>query len=187
MKILLKIDSIIEKIMKALLVISMLVMSAILIANVFYRLILKSSIISAEEIGNYAVIIVIFIGMVLTAKENKHVRISSLLDIMPHKVQKISATIISFLTSATVFYIAYYVYEYMSYQMRTGRVSAALKLPVYYVSLVVLIGFILTGVEYFVQFIINLANRDEVYLGRTPYMPELASETEKTIEKKEEK
>lgn len=174
MKILSKIDSGIAWIQKALLVVSMLSMSVILVANVFSRIIFKSSIICAEEIGNYAVIIITFIGMAYTARQNKHVRISSLFDIMPKKFQKVNAVIISLVTSGVVFYIAYYAFEYMSAHITSGRVSPALKIPVYVVSLIVFVGFVFTGVEYFIQFVINLVKRDEVYIGRTPYVVDVS-------------
>ena len=72
----------------------------------------------------------------------------------------------------------------MSAQITSGRVSPALKIPVYVVSLIVFVGFVFTGVEYFIQFVINLVKRDEVYIGRTPYVVDVS--VKKTSDKEVE-
>ncbi|WP_175548548.1 TRAP transporter small permease [Dethiosulfatibacter aminovorans] len=168
MKLLNLIDKAICRIEKVLLTYGIILMSVILIANVLSRLIFKNSIVFAEEVGRYLIIIVTFIGMSHVARIDKHVKVAAFYDSRKtKKSRKILAVMISSVTSATLFWLAYITFRYMMTAVLSGRVSPALGIPVYIVIGVVTLGILFTAIQYLVILIKNLTS-DEVYIGRFP-------------------
>ena len=167
-----KADHIVMRFIQGLMVCSIIFMSVILICNVLMRLFLNRSIVSAEELGKYCIIIVTFVGMGYVARMDKHVKISSLFDIMPLKGKKAMAILINLVSCGMMIFLSYHAYRYMIAAMVSGRVSSALQLPLYYVNGVVFIGFVLVAVEYFIEFLMNVTDRKAIYIGRKPYAEE---------------
>lgn len=60
-------------------------MAVILIGNVFSRQLFNNSWKFAEEVGQFLVVIITFIGTSYAARKGKHIRMSALYDILPEK------------------------------------------------------------------------------------------------------
>ncbi|WP_339802704.1 hypothetical protein [uncultured Marinobacter sp.] len=72
--------------------------------------------------------------------------------------------LISFVTSAIMFFLCYYAYEYIMTLYSRGRILPALSIPVWTIYLWVPLGFAITGIQYFLTGIKNLTSKD-VYLS----------------------
>ncbi|WP_432666344.1 TRAP transporter small permease [Wukongibacter baidiensis] len=164
MKVLRKLNAITAKIEEFVLGFGVLGMSIVLIGNVIMRMMFNNSFKFAEELGQILLISVTFIGISYVTRHGKHVRMSVLYDIVPHKIKKIFALIISGVTSATMFCLSFLSYNYMLGVYATKRITPALRMPMYLVILVVFIGFLFTAFQFLTIFCLNIKNND-VYIG----------------------
>ncbi|PAB59242.1 TRAP transporter permease DctQ [Anaeromicrobium sediminis] len=153
-----------SKIEEAILSYSIIIMAIILIGNVFSRSVLNRSWTFAEELGQSLVIIVTFTGISYGAKKARHINMSALFDVIPVRGKKIFMYVISSVTSISMFYLAYLASIYVMKVKTLGRVTPALRIPIYLVYLIVPIGFFLGGIQYARNFWINVKEK-EVYLS----------------------
>ena len=161
------IDIITLKIEEYTLAYSVICMSLLLIANVLARLLFNSSIVFAEEVGRYLIIVATFVGISHLARLDKHIKVSALLDYSSRRTKKILAVLISSVTSLTFFWLSFIAFRYMLTTISSGRVSPVLGIPIYLVAGLVTMGIFFTAVQYLSIFILNLKTK-EIYLGRTP-------------------
>ena len=158
MKILEKVDSVLNWIEEKVLVFSVLFMAVILIANVASRNFFNSSINASEEISQFLVVMVTFLGISYAARRGLHIRMSILNDFLSGKPQKLLALFVSLATAIIMMYIAWLSFRYVIRVSVIHRVSPILQIPLHYVWAVVPVGFVLTGVQYFLTFFRNLSS-----------------------------
>lgn len=166
MNIVKKVNQAISRIEEFIIASSVIMMSIILIGNVYKRSIMNDSWTFADETGRFLVIIVTFIGASYAARQGRHIRMSAIYDLLPKKARKVLMILISALTSVVLLIIAYYALQYTMFIFNNGRVSNALRLPMYYIYIFVPIGLALTSVQYFLTMITNILNED-VYISTT--------------------
>ena len=158
-----KINDFISRIEEQILGISIILMALILIANVIARKI-GHSLSFAEEVGAALLVICTFLGIGYAAKKARHIRMSAFFDAFPPKVQKIVIILISIVTMAVLFYMAYYSLKYTEYIRMLGKVTPALRLPAWWFSIPLSLGFFLGGLQYLLNIILNLRS-SYVYIG----------------------
>lgn len=164
MKYLLKANRIIVRIEQAILAGSILAMSLILIANVIGRLLFHHGINAAEETGQNLIIFVTFIGLSYCATTGKHINMLAIFDIMPLQIQKGTALLISGLTAATMIVLTVIGFQYVTIMKAIGKVSVNLQIPMYWIVLIVTLGFLFAAIQYGLIFIQNLLHK-EIYIG----------------------
>lgn len=145
---------------------SVILMSIILIGNVYKRSIMNDSWTFADETGRFLVIIVTFIGSSYAARQGRHIRMSAIYDLMPKKVRKVLMILITGITSFVLMIVAYYALRYTIFIFDNGRVSNALRLPMYYIYIFVPLGLGLASIQYLLTMITNILN-EEVYISTT--------------------
>lgn len=141
-----------------------IIMSCVLIANVFCRMVLGFSLSFAEEVGQNLLVVVTFLGISYCAAKGKHINMLAIFDIMPTKMKKIVSVMINGLVCIMMFFLAYISFTYVLMLKEVGKVTTALQFPVYLVATVVMIGFILAGIEYGLILYKNCMN-GEIYVG----------------------
>ncbi len=164
MKYLLKCNKIIVKIEQVILAGSILAMALILILNVIGRLVLGKGINAAEELGQNLVVFVTFIGLSYCATTGKHINMLAIFDIMPGTMRKITAMIISVVTAITMSVLTVISFQYVGIMQGIGKVSVNLQIPVYWIILVVAMGFLFAAIQYILIFVQNIIHK-EVYVG----------------------
>lgn len=164
MELIKKINKIIGKFEVFVLVACVLTMAIILIGNVFSRQIFNNSWKFAEEVGQFLVVIITFIGTSYAARKGKHIRMSAVYDILPMKGKKVLTLIVSAVTSISMSYVTYLSFRYAMSMKQLGRVSPALQMPMYLLILFVTLGFFLTAIQYLIIFLTNI-REEEVCLG----------------------
>lgn len=65
---------------------------------------------------------------------------------------------IAITTSATLYYLAYVAFLYMKTIQLSNRVTAALQIPVHFITALVVIGFFAAATQYARIFFLNLKN-----------------------------
>ena len=157
--------TIVDKIFFFFLSFSVLGMAFILIAGVFARTVLNSSLSFTEEVGIWLNIAVTFLGIGYCAKQARHISMSVIYDFASLKVKKIMTCVISLLTAIVMFYLLYLSIYYVHSVYKLEYISAALQLPMWIFYLSVPIGFLMAGVEYTRTFIKNIREKDEIYIS----------------------
>ena len=164
MKYLLKANRIIVRVEQVILAGSILAMSLVLIANVIGRLCFHHGINAAEETGQNLIIFVTFIGLSYCATTGKHINMLAIFDIMPGKMQKGTALLIAGVTAAAMAVLSVIGFQYVGIMKTIGKVSVNLQIPMYWIILIVTLGFLFATIQYMLIFVQNLLHK-EIYLG----------------------
>ena len=182
-----KIDNIISKIEKFFLSYSIILMTIVLVGNVIARRVFMNSWSWAEEVGQFLVVVTTFMGVGYAAREGSHINMSAIIDLSGNKGKKIIAILSAIITMITMFLFAYLSFKYFMTVVGSGRVTPALEVPVYVITMFMPIGFTLGGIQYLINLIINLKNKDKIYFNNISPIVEYDNEIEdKKIEDKEE-
>jgi TRAP-type C4-dicarboxylate transport system permease small subunit len=141
-----------------------ILIAVVTIANVFFRTVLNSSLTFAEELSQFLIILVTFIGLGYAASKGRHIRMSALYDQLGRRARKLLMIIIAASTSALMFLLAYYSIRYIATVASLGSVSPALRVPIYFVYCAAPLGLLLAGVQYALTVVRNLSE-EEVFLS----------------------
>lgn len=160
-----KFENLVSKVEEFLLSFSILAMAAVLIAGVIARAVLNSSLTFTEELGQALNIAVTFLGIGYCAREARHISMSVVFDLVNKKTKKVLIFIITLLTGIIMFYLTYLSLYYTVGVFNLGRVTAALRIPMWIIYIPVPLGFFLGGIEYIRAFIKNIENKDEIYVS----------------------
>ncbi|MDR1657596.1 MAG: TRAP transporter small permease [Deltaproteobacteria bacterium] len=140
-------DRLVFHIEEKLVAFSVLGLACILTANVLLRMV-NSSLPSTEELSQFLMFFITFLGTSYAARKGMHIRMSMLSDALKGKVRKTLAIIVAALTAVVMFYLAYLSFRYVLKVASLHRVSPILQIPVQYVWMVMPIGIFLTGLQY---------------------------------------
>ncbi|MCG9579592.1 TRAP transporter small permease [Vibrio brasiliensis] len=127
-------------------------------ANAIGRYAFNKSLYFAEELNQFLIVSVTFIGFAYAVRQGRNIRMTAVYDVMSFKFQKILTTIISLLTGMLMFYLAYHAILYVQELKSINRLSPALEFPVYWVYTIIPIGFTIAGLQYSMSFLMNLLN-----------------------------
>jgi len=158
------IDNIISNFEKMMLGLGIIAMATNTIAAVISRFIFNDGIVYTDELNMIFIIVVTFAGLSYAARQGRHIRMSALYDLLNPKLRKVFMVVISIITAAFMFFLAYYSILYIQSVYNSGRILPALGIPVYIIYLWVPLGFIITGIQYFLTVIKNIREED-VYLS----------------------
>ncbi len=138
------------------------------IANVFARYLFANSLYFSEELNEFLIIIITFVGLGYATREGRHIRMSAIYDMLSPRSQKLLMIFIAGLTAAIMFLLAWYALEYVQKTAQRERVTPALQVPLYLTYIWVIIGFAVTAIQYTLTAIRNLDLSDPcVYISYT--------------------
>lgn len=142
-----------------------IVMSIVLVANVFSRVFLNSSIQAAEEIGQILIVMVTFIGISYAARMGKHITMSAVIDSIPRKFKKIYIYFTSSVSTVLLWWLGYLGTLYVNRIMGSGRITSSLQFPMWILYIFVPLGFFLASLQYLVTIVVNIKDKDNIYIG----------------------
>lgn len=142
-------------------VISMAVMT---IGNVLSRKFFNHSWSFSEEVSQFILVIITFMGVSYAARKGRHIRMTALCEMMTPRVQKAMMLIVALVTMIILFYLCYHSSLYMLKIKAYGRVTPALRIPFYLVLIWVPIGLFLGAIQYGLAFVKNLREK-EIWLS----------------------
>ncbi|WP_170362654.1 TRAP transporter small permease [Ruegeria arenilitoris] len=161
-----KIDAVIGRIEVWILGWGIILMAVNTIANVFGRYVFNQSIYFSEELNEFLIVIVTFMGLGYATRKGIHIRMSAIYDALPIKLRKGLMVVIAATTALVMAVLAWYALEYVQKVASRGRITPALQLPLYLTYVWVVIGLTLTSFQYLLTAIRNLNfAEEEVYVS----------------------
>lgn len=137
-----------------------ILLTVITVGNVISRKFFNHSWSFAEEISQFILVIMTFMGVGYAARKSRHIRMTALYEMMPERIKKAFMLVISLTTSILLFYLAYYAWEYTQSVIKMGRVTPVLRIPFYMVIIWAPVGLFMGAVQYVLTFIKNLTHKD---------------------------
>lgn len=128
--------------------------------NVIGRYLFDQSLYFSEEMNQFLIVLVTFVGLGYATRRGRHIRMSAFYDTLGDKARKGLMIVIALSTGAVMFWLAWISLHYVMSVAEGGRVTPALRVPVYLTYLWVPLGFFLTGVQYALTVFRNLHDRD---------------------------
>lgn len=139
-------------------------MAALTVLNVGSRSLFGISLAYAEELSQFLIILVTFVGLSYGATQGRHIRMTALYDQLPRRWRKGLMVGIAGTTSLLMFLLAWYGVRYVLTVAELGTVSPALQVPFWVVYLAAPVGLVLAGIQYALTVVRNLMEPD-VYLS----------------------
>lgn len=136
-----------------------IVMAVVSIINVLSRNLFHVSFSWVEEISQFSVVLVTFVGTAYAARKGLHIRMTMLSDIMGYRGRKFLTLLTSLGTALFLVYMTWYSVLYVKGLYVMNKYTLGLQIPVYVVMLWVPVGFFLTSVQYFATFWQNLTKK----------------------------
>lgn len=125
--------------------------SADVLVAVFFRYVLNSSLMWAEEVARYGTVWLVFLGLSCAHRRGEHVSVQSLLRRLP-RVGIPTARVVTELTTTVVCaVVAYLGWEMTMTNFERGQVSPALGMPISWVYLSIPVGFALMAAQSLVR------------------------------------
>lgn len=154
----------IQRIEEVMLAVSILAIAGLTILNVFARSLFGSSLASTEELCQFLIVLVTFVGLSYGASKGRHIRMTAIYDSLGDRARKAVMLLIASTTALLLFYLAWLALDYVLVVRRLGSVSPVLQVPLYLVYLAAPVGLILAGIQYSLTVVKNLQEK-EIYLS----------------------
>tara|TARA_R110002111_G_scaffold238757_2_gene300517 strand:+ start:24042 stop:24584 length:543 start_codon:yes stop_codon:yes gene_type:complete len=158
------ISSITERIEKYIVCSSIVLMMLNSTANAIGRYFFNQSIFFAEELNQFLIVSVTFIGFAYAVRKGRNIRMTAVYDALNHSAKKVISIMIAAVTAALMFFLAYLAFHYVVELKELNRLSPALQFPVYLIYSVIPLGLAMAGIQYLISLIMNLTHR-EIYLS----------------------
>jgi C4-dicarboxylate transporter DctQ subunit len=143
-----------------------LVIAGLTVANVISRTLFGASLAFAEELSQFCIILVTFVGLGYAASRARHIRMTALYDQLGDRLRKALQVLICASTAALLLLLSWYALQYVETVRALGTVSPTLRVPLFLVYLAAPLGLALGGLQYALATWRNLrAPPGEVYLS----------------------
>ena len=158
------ISRITESIEKFVIFSSILLMMVNSTANAIGRYAFGKSLFFSEELNQFLIVAVTFIGFAYAVRKGRNIRMTAVYDSLGYTGRKLISTLIAITTSVLMFYLAYKAVFYVAELKEINRLSPALQLPVYIIYSIIPLGLGMAGIQYLMTFFMNITHR-EIYLS----------------------
>lgn len=159
-----QIDRVIAVVERIILAYAVLLMFLNTIANVVGRYVFGQSLYFSEELNQFLIVMVTFVGLGYATRRGRHIRMSAFYDQLSDRNRKILMTIIALSTGLVMFWLSWLSADYVTSVAQSAKVTPALRVPLYLTYLWVPFGFFLTGIQYMLTVVRNLTQPD-VYIS----------------------
>jgi len=132
---------------KIICVICLSTMSVLIVVQVFFRYVLQNSISWSEEIARYLFIWLIYIGISYGVKEDKHIAVEAIANMLPEKGQKVFAIISDILFLFFAVLVLFYGTQVVGMIAKSGQLSPASHIPMQLIYAAPVIGFALVVIR----------------------------------------
>ncbi|SFP13010.1 TRAP transporter small permease [Pseudomonas borbori] len=164
--VLIGLDCLLGRVESAVLGMAILALAAFACANVFGRFVFSESIYFVEELNEFLMVLITFFGLGYVTRNGRHIRMTAIYDQLPAVTKKALMIVIALVTAGIMFALAYFAIEYVAKTASRGRLTPALKVPLYLAYVPVVLGFVITGVQYLLTAWRNLDFTDpDVYVS----------------------
>lgn len=151
-------DRIWEQVEHAILSLTVILMSIMLIGNALSRYFFNRSWAFTEEVGKIGVVVITFIGIGYAARKGMHIEMSGLYDMMSKKWRRNVSLLINFGSALVLAIFTYLSIRYVQHLYYLGQVTTILRFPLYITMLVIPLGFLFGTVRYTMNICKTIAN-----------------------------
>ncbi|UOQ44170.1 TRAP transporter small permease [Halobacillus salinarum] len=151
---------------------SIIGMTVVLLANVIARSFLGNSLTYAEEVGQFFLILVTFVGLSYCARNGRHLKMTAFVEMLPFRFRKYLVIFTTFSTSGLLFFLTYYGVRYTWFLYDVERVTPALRFPLYLIMLFVPLGLFFGAVQYAYEGYLNIRYANRMIDGTLAIFPE---------------
>jgi len=155
---------VIQRVEEVLLATAILAIAGLTIVNVISRSVFGASLASTEELCQFLIVLVTFVGLSYGAGKGRHIRMTALYDQFGEENRKRMMVVIAGSTAILLLYLAWLALDYVLVVRRLGSVSPVLQVPLYLVYLTAPVGLVLAGTQYLFATLQNI-RRKGVYLS----------------------
>lgn len=159
-----RVGHIFQRVEELLLSTSILTIAALTILNVVCRSAFNFSLAFTEEVSQFCIIIVCFVGLSYAAGKGRHIRMTAVYDQLAPSLRKTFMTVITTSTAAIMLTLSWFAAQYVVTVYELGGIYPALRVPFFAVYAIAPIGLFLAGVQYALAAGKNLAST-EIYLS----------------------
>lgn len=159
-----KFGKVLQRVEEVLLSASILIIAGLTILNVVCRSVLGFSLAFTEEISQFCIIIVCFVGLSYAASKGRHIRMTAIYDQLSPAMRKAFMVGITASTAGIMLTLSWYAAGYVVTAYELGGIYPALRVPFWIVYTVAPVGLFLAGVQYGLAAARNLTSKD-VYLS----------------------
>ncbi|MBU6081911.1 MULTISPECIES: TRAP transporter small permease [Allobacillus] len=168
-----KIDRIQAKVEGWMISYALIAITLVLLGNVIARSVFNNSWTFAEEVGQFLIILITFVGLSFCARWGRHLKMTAIVEFLPYKVRKALVIFVTIFTSILLFYLSYLSIEYVLILMETGRTTPALQVPYYLVSIFIPLGFFFAGIQYAMEAVLNIRHKELIDGTQDPILTEI--------------
>ncbi|MCA9493140.1 MAG: TRAP transporter small permease subunit [Myxococcales bacterium] len=144
---------------------SILVIAGMTVLNVLARAALGRSLAWTEELCQFLMVTVTFVGLSYAASRARHVRMTAIVDQLGVPVRRAHTIVVSASTALLLAALAVYAARYVHTVWALGTVSPVLRVPMWVVDLPAVGGLALGAAQYALAVSSNLTRDDGVYLS----------------------
>lgn len=143
---------------------SIIAIAVLTVTNVFTRSLLGFSLSFVEEMCQFLIVLITFVGLGYAAGIGRHIRMTAIFDQLGDTSRRWVMVVISASTAALMFFLAYHGVRYVLTVQALGTRSPALSVPRWIIYSAAPLGLSLAGVQYALTNVRNLTASD-VYLS----------------------
>jgi TRAP-type C4-dicarboxylate transport system permease small subunit len=154
------VNNIIFRLEKFFLGLSLALMVTLLSSGVFFRYVLNNPIVWSESIAKLLIVWMTFLGASIAFSEKSHIRVDSLVDYFPFRIQQIIKHIVELFTVSILAYMGYLGFIY--FETTITSTSPILGVSIGYFSIGMPILFVCSVFHILVNLICNINYSEEV-------------------------
>lgn len=128
-------------------VVPLIAMCVIVLASVIMRYALKIPFTWGEEAARYLMIFASMIAIAMGVREKSHLGVTIFTGLLPEKVKNIVTALSQLICIGIYVLLTYLSWMFIAAQYKFGQVSAALKIPMYLIYGMMLLGFGFSCIE----------------------------------------
>ncbi|WP_298961554.1 TRAP transporter small permease [uncultured Roseibium sp.] len=144
---------------KAIIITSILLMMVNSTANAIGRYVFGQSLFFAEELNQFLIVGVTFVGFAYAVRRGRNIRMTAVYDALSPRSKKVLLTLISLTTGLLLMFLTYKSVLYVQEVKGINRLSPALQFPVYLIYAVIPVGLAMASLQYLIAFLMNVTQR----------------------------
>ena len=126
----------------------LIVMSIIVVMQVFFRFVIKGSLPWSEELSRYLLVWVTFIGASAAVKRGAHVGVELVVMLFPKKAQKVLSVVSVLISTAFCLIVFFVSLTLIKNQIVNHQISPAMRIPMWWAYGSVPLGTLLMAVRF---------------------------------------
>lgn len=172
------IDHIVEILMRFCMVASMFIMAVVLFAGVVLRVAVNGGLVYGTELCTLCIMMVTYGCTALAARTDTHIKISYLFDGASWPKKRIWGILINLISVILLAYLVYLAFQYANTALIQHKLTPVMKIPKAIGFYIVAVGLLLLTVEYVIQMVMTIVDKDKIYLSRIPITRDSAGAAE---------